>query len=146
MFELNAFQSGGNAGGSSLFQRLEYWKYAFHIVRENLIFGVGTGDVQRSFDEIYIREHTNLNEIYQLRAHNQYMTVFVALGIIGFLVFILFCFYPFIQSENVLFKIFWVIILLSFLTEDTLETQAGVSFAVFFYCILNSRSSKMLEN
>ena len=52
-----------------------------------------------------------------------------------------------------LFRLFMFIAMLSFFTEDTLETQAGVTFVAFFMSLflvgakdLNKRSSTSIEN
>ena len=33
------------------------------------------------------------------------------------------------------FMVFFITLLVSMITEDTIETQAGLSFYVFFYCL-----------
>lgn len=131
----------GKVNGSSLFQRIEYQKTAFSIIKNNFWFGVGTGNVQRAFDEAYSQMKTNLKDNYRHRAHNQYLTFLLTFGIFGFLwVMVAFILPYFMQSfsELRLIKISFIIIcLISFLTEDTLETQAGVSFVVFFYTLFS---------
>ncbi len=40
---------------------------------------------------------------------------------------------------------FWITAFLSMLTEDTLETQAGVSFFIFFSCLFLFLKNKELD-
>ena len=124
-----------NPTGSSLIQRIEFWKAGWNIFRQNLLLGVGTGDVQKAFDAEYIRVNSPLSKEWRLRAHNQYLTFALTFGLAGFLLFAFSLFYPFIKMKKYLdffYLPFFIILLISMLTEDTLETQAGVTFYAFF--------------
>ncbi len=140
IFEIEKYRLGWNPGGNSLTQRLEYWKTAASIARNHPWIGVGTGDVQSAFDDAYESSDSQLREKYRLRAHNQYLTLMITLGIpfallcIGMLLFFLVrC----LRSGELIYTSFIVIAALSFITEDTLETQAGVTFIAFFFVFLN---------
>lgn len=138
-FEMDLYFNGGNPSGSSVTQRFEFWKTARYIIGDHLLFGVGTGDVQLAFDQQYESMDSQLENQFRLRAHNQYLTMFVTFGLLGFVWFLLVLSYPFrnktLRSDPI-FLTFFIIGLMSFLTEDTLETQAGVTFFAFFYCLL----------
>lgn len=136
-YEIDRYQSTGQVNNFSLILRLEYWKTAIQIIRKNFVFGVGTGDVERSFISQYILSESSLDEEYRRRTHNQYLSVFVALGLIGLLLFLAYLIYPTIQLQKNLapFYCFMAIACISFLTEDTLETQAGVTFFALFYSL-----------
>ncbi len=99
------------------------------------VFGVGTGDIQDSFNKMYIDTQSKLNPEWRLRCHNQYLAIAVAFGFFGLLIFIFYLVYPAITLRKKLHYLYWpffLIVLLSFITEDTLETQSGVTFFVFF--------------
>jgi len=131
----------GWASGHSLAQRLEYWKTARSIWSENPLIGVGTGDVQDAFDAAYLKNRSRLEEPYRKRAHNQYLTMGVTFGGLGFLYFLfllLFLFYRAILTRTPVFTSFLVIVAGSFFSEDTLETQAGVTFFAFLTCLFLS--------
>lgn len=134
MFELDGYMADVNASGNSLAQRLEYWKVSAKIIRENPWFGYGTGDVADVFETHYKLSETNLEKKYQLRSHNQYLSVAIAVGIFG-LAFFLFCLlFPVgfgFKQRNYFYLICLCISLLSFFSEDTLETQDGVFFFTF---------------
>ena len=135
IWEYTKFKRGENPSGHTLSMRLEFWKTALFIIKNNLVFGVGTGDVQDSFNSAYIETNSALSPEWRLRCHNQYLAIGVAFGLIGFIVFLISLFYPILSQRTKLHYLFWpfiFIVLLSFLTEDTLETQAGVTFFVFF--------------
>ena len=135
LWEIELYRNTGEANGHSLTQRFEYWKTAYAIIKNNLWLGVGTGDVEKAFTDQYERSHSLLSARWRLRAHNQYLSIAVGMGIIGFIWFLITLIYPMYRlgmQHNYLYIAFLVIALVSFFTEDTLETQAGVTFFAFF--------------
>lgn len=148
MFEIEAYRRGNSPFGNSLTQRIEYWRIAFHIVSNNLFIGVGTGDVQDEFNNVYALNYPYIGSEYKLRAHNQFLTFALTFGILGLLVFIAYAtqtlWYKSLSSTSYLSWIFSWIILLSFLYEDTLETQSGVTFVAFFtvFFVLQKEENK----
>ncbi|WP_306640934.1 O-antigen ligase family protein [Sanyastnella coralliicola] len=141
-FEISNVMNGGNPSGNSVTQRLEFWKAGRHIIANHPILGVGTGDVKDAFATAYDEIDSSLEEPYRLRAHNQYMTFWIAFGICGVLLLLLVLFMPLgvVGSERgFLFTTFCLILALSFLTEDTLETQAGVTFFAFFAALFSGQ-------
>ena len=139
IWELYEYKNNNNAAGHSIAQRIEYLKAAKEIVKNNFLFGVGTGNVQISFDNEYNKSNSQLDTKWRLRAHNQFITFFITFGIFGFIWIVFAMFYPFIKLKgytSFLYMVFFFIAVLSFFNEDTLETQAGITFFVFFYSIL----------
>lgn len=140
ILEFEKYRFGWNPGGNSLTQRLEYWKTACSVIGKNPILGVGTGDVQLAYDVEYVDSNSQLHEKYRLRAHNQYLTLMLTLGMpfallcIGVMLYFL---YRQIKNGDLLYVSFIVIAALSFITEDTLETQAGVTFIAFFFVLMS---------
>lgn len=138
VWEYTMYKRKANPSGHSLSMRLEFWKTAIYIFKKYPIVGVGTGDVQDAFNKAYIETTSKLDLNWRLRSHNQYLAITVAFGIIGFIVFLVFLFYPLIllrKHFHYLFWIFYMIALISFFTEDTLETQAGVTFFAFYFSL-----------
>ena len=138
-WEYDNYKRTGNPSGHSAMQRIEYWKTAKEIFKANYLFGVGTGDIRKEFLNTYEKSQSLLSPKFRLRAHNQYITMAIAFGIPGLLVFLLALFLPgFLQKSysNYHFLSFFIIAALSMLNEDTLETQAGVTFFAFFFNLL----------
>jgi len=122
--------------GHTIRQRMEYWKTAFRIIQQNWLLGVGTGDVQDAFDKQYETDHSKLNKENRLRAHNSYLTSWVSFGIAGILAFlamIVLFIRANLRAKSYLAIMFMLVAAITFLFEDTLETQTGVSFFAFFY-------------
>lgn len=134
MAEMHLYFTGSNPSGSSLVQRLEFWRAGWSIFIDHWLIGTGTGDVKKAFLEKYIELNSSLDERWRLRAHNQYLTFALTFGIFGLLYFLFTFFYPVFTFKKLpaIFIVFMTITALSFINEDTLETQAGVTFVMFF--------------
>ena len=133
VFEYQTFKSGENPSGHSVFQRLEYYKAAKFIINQNLLFGVGQGNVKSSYREAYKQTSPNLDEKVQNAVHNQFLSYWIAAGIIAMLIFLLYFYFMWKQARtNEIVFAFVVIAFLSCFTEDTLTTQPGVAFFAFF--------------
>ncbi|MBL4593221.1 MAG: O-antigen ligase family protein [Flavobacteriales bacterium] len=138
IWEFDYYNQGRDYNGHSVIMRWAYWKTAYRIFKQNIFLGVGTGDVPDAFDKQYEKEKSLLLPRYRLRAHNQYITYAVTFGVLGLLILMLSLFYPFFKNKmynHYLYLAFFSIILLSMLTEDTLETQVGITFFAFFNTI-----------
>jgi O-antigen ligase len=135
IWEYNGNKRNENPSGHTLSMRLEFWETALFIIKQNPLFGVGTGDIQTSFNQAYNQTHSKLSKEWRLKCHNQYLAITVAFGFIGFIIFINYLMFPALTLRKKLHDLYWpfiLIILLSFLTEDTLESQAGLTFFGIF--------------
>lgn len=136
-----------NPNGHSLLQRLEYWKAGMHIIRGNWAAGVGYGDVQQAFDSYYTASHSPLDEDLRLHCHNQYLTSWITAGIFGLFSFLLWWlgFFRYAWKNKQYAAIcFATIAMSSFLIEDTIETQMGVTFVAFFYRLFAGRARQSI--
>lgn len=139
LFEYGLYRRFNNPNGGSLSQRLEYTRASFHIIGQHPWFGVGTGDVPQAFAQTYDEIHSPLKEEFRFRAHNQYLAIAVAFGLLGLAFFLFVLFYPWFSSKRnhtYLYAVFLTIMLLSMFPEDTLETQAGATLFAFFVSFL----------
>ena len=133
--EYDDFMNNRGVNGNSLTMRFYFWDAALQVIRQNQIFGVGTGDVQWELNKIYVKSHSPLEKEWYKRPHNQFLTIIVALGIPGLMIFLMSLFYPMIVLRKYLHLLYWpffVLTFVSFFLEDTLETQAGVTFYAVF--------------
>ena len=118
-----------------MLMRFEFWKAAVYIIKRNVWIGVGTGDAQAAFEKAYLRTDTKLTREWRLRSHNQFLAITVAFGVLGLALFVFSLIYPaFVLRKKLpgLYFAFLFIAAISFLTEDTLESQSGVSFFAYF--------------
>ncbi|MDX2171552.1 MAG: O-antigen ligase family protein [Bacteroidota bacterium] len=143
-----------NVNGHSLTMRLYFWKAAFEIIKRNPLIGIGTGDVQDELNTTYVKTNSPLSKEWHKRPHNQFITITVAFGIIGLFIFLISLIYPLVKLRKQLFVLyfpFFILLISSFILEDTLESQAGMSFYVTFntlfisFSLLNAKSIRKIN-
>lgn len=125
--------------------RLWLWKSGFEVLKDNLWFGVGIGDVDEKLNEKYVEYGLGLAQEHNYNVHNQYLDIAVKLGLVGFLVltgWIITTLLFTIKRKQFLFFYFMLILSINFFFEAMLNTIAGVSFFVFFYSLLVAISIK----
>jgi len=133
------YKQSGNPTGSTIMQRLEFWKASLALIKDNWFYGVGTGDMNIAFQQQYKKMQSKLSPDQRWRSHNQFMSICVGFGIFGLIWFLFAIFYTaFVTKrfDDYFFLIFLIIALISMLTDDTIESQMGVTFFAFFYCFL----------
>jgi O-antigen ligase len=138
IWQIDYYRNGGNPSGHSLSQRAEYYKKGWRLFKNNWLTGTGTGDIKNEFKMQFRRENALLDQIYIYLPHNQYLTFLISFGVIGFIMICCFVFIPLYRAKAImdfLFKVFLLIILVSMLGEDSLETHPGVSFFAYFYAV-----------
>lgn len=129
----------GDPSGSSVMQRIEYLKASSAVINENWLTGVGTGDLESTLYQKYDDMGTKLRKEFRYHAHNQYFAIIISFGILGFLVFVFALIYPPVKTRSFndyFFTVFFIIMAISMLSDDTLETQAGVTLFAFFFTFL----------
>lgn len=132
----------GIVQGSSFFQRFVYWQIGFTLARDHILAGVGTGDVKQKFKDAYINYPIFIAPKFRHRAHNQYITFLVTFGVFGLIYFLSFLALTVYQWwDKPLLLFFAIVAIISFLSEDTLETQAGVTFFAFFIGLFSAASA-----
>lgn len=123
--------------GFTMLQRFELWRHEARIIGDNPWFGVGTGDVD---DQLHASLSVDSSELAGTtkRGHNQYLSLIAALGFIGFAV-VLFMYLRAIPGMRLSpLMLAWLLtILISCLTEDTLDTLAGILFCTWFLSFRN---------
>jgi hypothetical protein len=138
-----------NPNGHSLLQRFEFWKTGFYIVKNNPILGVGIGDYESEYAKAYNELKSPLNEENRLGSHNQFVNVCVNVGIIGLL---LFCWFLvstgrlLLKQRSFLSFILLIVLICSFLVEDTLGTLTGMSLFSFFYGLNLKNIGSIVDN
>ena len=138
IYEYHSFKNNADPSGHTMLMRLEFWKTGWQIVKQNWFIGVGTGDVQDAYNFEYQLAHSKLQKVWWKRSHNQFLAITITFGVFGCMVFLLYLFVPgySVKNKHQLFIVFMIISIVSMLNEDTLETQAGVTFFGFFYSFL----------
>lgn len=138
-FEYDSYCRDGNVLNSSLLQRFELWKNGLAVFKAHPVFGVGTGDVADEVGKSLEQRNSQLAGS-NLRTHNQYITLLLTFGVVG-VVIIIYFFFRAIRRQKLLksamFLAYLCIVLVSFVSEDTLETEAGVVFSTLLFVLLS---------
>ena len=134
-WELEIQKYINNSPSQGLMLKPFLWKASHEIWANNKWFGSGAGDLKQEFENYYKAQNPNLNNELKLRSHNQFITIAITSGIIGLFFYLLSIVKIISLNSNLRYTpivYFFLIVLLSMFTEDTLNTQAGVTFYAFF--------------
>lgn len=128
----------------TMLQRFELWKNGWKVFLHHPILGSGTGDVVDDCHAQLEADHSPLAGTTK-HTHCQYLTYLITFGIIDFTIIIL-MFVRAIRSNRAYryfpFLATLTIFLISCITEDTLETLAGIIFCVFMLSLFYIHSPK----
>ncbi|MBP7407526.1 MAG: O-antigen ligase family protein [Flavobacteriales bacterium] len=138
LFELDLYRNKGLASGHSVTMRIEFQKAGWALAKANWLYGVGTGDTQRAFDAYYTAARSTLEPQWRLRAHNEYLTLWISFGIFGLLWSLCTWYWPAYKLgawKQPLFIAWAIAFGVSCFTDDTIETQAGATFFALYYAL-----------
>ncbi|MBC7851710.1 MAG: O-antigen ligase family protein [Chitinophagaceae bacterium] len=139
---------GRSWGGKSI--RLAIWKCSKDIITDHWLTGVGTGDVQDSLQAAYEKRKFFFASRYnRYNAHNQYVQVTIAYGIIGFLVLACALLIPLgiaVRNNDPLYALFLICFIFICITESTLELSKGVIAYSFFNALFAFTKRKKLSD
>ena len=119
--------------------RLTIWKSSLQLIRDNLLLGVGIGDVRTELTNQYLKVGEYKMAQERLNAHNQFLEVSIENGIIGLLIFLSILSLILIISladKNILLLAFLISALVFFIFETVLYRLAGVTFFSLFSFLL----------
>ena len=150
VWETDVYRKGGNPSGHSVTQRIEYYKMAFQIISENFWLGTGTGGYYESYQEKYDQNKFFQNQQFRQRSHNMFLSYWIDFGFIGLIFICTALFSPVFlerKTKSPLLLIFLLVVLLSFMNEDSLNNHDAISFFAFLYPLyLYSKYENPLES
>jgi len=135
IYSMQRFLEGSDdLGNYSDNRRLISYEAAVDLIKKHPWSGVGIGDVRSEIDLYYDANYPFVDKT-NLHPHNQYLFTAVAAGIpvaVYLLIFNLLLLLHHVRAKNLLLVAFNIILILSFLVEDTLEMQIGVIVYLLF--------------
>jgi O-antigen ligase len=147
LFDLEGLKKNKN---SSTAIRLQIYECSLNKIYEAPIFGYGVGDVQMILNECYSLKNKSLTtKIYN--SHNQFLSILLATGFIGFISFVYCIFYFLKISKNQESQALFLLILylcMNMLTENILERADGViisSFLINFFIYCKKHEPNLIE-
>ncbi len=130
------YQKGNMASGYSDMGRLISYDIATDKIKQNLLTGVGAGDMLAEMNSGYDVKYPDVPAEYRLLPHNQFLIVCLGCGIVAFALFVAWVCYPlrWVKRTRDGFFLFtvWLSLLLALLVEPMLEVQLGVFVYLFF--------------
>ena len=132
IYDFRMYQKGeGNNLSDS--ERLYSYEVGIEIFKESPLLGSGIGDLRKLCAEKYKSKfQIDLNKY----PHNQFLFILAGSGIVGILLFLIGMCYPifyFRKKQDSLFLAIWLIVLISFIVENTIERSYGISFFLLFF-------------
>lgn len=141
LFEYENYRCYHSVKDFTMLQRFELWHNGWQVFVSHPVIGVGTGDVYDSCLQQLETAGSPLAGTTK-HTHNQYLALLVAFGAVGFLLWLCKVLYAVVHQrlmQSLKFAAAFTIVAVSFLTEDTLETLAGVVFVAFFLSLLSQK-------
>ena len=136
-FSIELYRCSGDVQNSTLLQRVEYMRAAWHLVQQNWGLGVGLGNHKTAVSEQLKLEGSSMCWKERIGCHNQWLTFWLMGGIAVPVFFLIMLIYPFVEQKKKItfvYVAFFIILVGSMFTEDTLETEAGLTL----FSVMNS--------
>lgn len=119
--------------------RFIIWECALQAIKDNVVFGVGNGDMRNTMCEKYVENDYNDGLKLKLDPHNQFLATMLSGGIFSLLSLLLMLVWGFlysIKTRKCIFSFFIAIFSFNILVESMLTTISGVAFFAFFFSFL----------
>jgi O-antigen ligase len=114
--------------------RLISYQLALNVIKKNIAYGTGVGDVKEKMDAEYAQHYPQIPEANRLIPHNQFLYVLLAVGALLFCVFLFMVFTSFgygnVKSIYTIASA--AVFVLAMCVEPMLEAQFGVLVYLFF--------------
>lgn len=145
LWEIQVMIKSGYVQRHSIGQRIAFSRTAVAIIRNHVLFGVGIGDIQDAMLEEARKNRLYVDPRWEGQPHNQYLSLLLAFGIFGFVLI----FYSWIHAvllsgafRNLLFNLFWLIMLITMLVGDPIHSYFSTMFFAFFGCLFFAENHK----
>lgn len=135
---------------SSLSIRYGIYNCAINLVKSAPVFGHGVGDVQDKLNRCYQSSYrSSFYKKKKFDSHNYYLSLLLSGGIITLLSFVLMVTYNLkigLNSQDILYVGFMLLILLCCLTESLLNRVYGTVFFAFFNALFLLKNIKTVKS
>ena len=116
-------------------QRIIIWRASKKIIKENFLFGTGTGDIKDELKNQFLITNYTEGINKNFNCHNQFLQIIGTFGVIlSIPIFILFfkLFYSSIINKKIFLSFITLIFFINFMLESFLETKAGVEVFILY--------------
>jgi len=143
LYDYKMFKKGEGQNLSDS-ERLYSYQIGYEIFKDSPILGCGIGDLRKLCGEKFMSKYQMDVSKYP---HNQYLFILAGSGILGLVLFLIGMCYPifyFRKKQDSLFFAIWLIVIISFLVENTIERSYSISFFLLFF--LGSMCKMLTDN
>lgn len=141
LFEREYYVHTHAVRGFTMLQRVELWRATIDVIGRNFWFGVGTGDVDDALHARLAEMDSSLADSGK-STHNQYLAILAAFGVVGAVLLLWLFLRPLVGGKVRLspWMLAWLLtVFVSFFTEDTLDTLAGILLCTYFLAFRQQR-------
>ena len=146
LMEALSYEQHENSFWGGRGMRLLIWDCSVKVIKENPLFGVGVGDQQDVLTlcyNVYMMDEILYKGGETKNAHNIFLQIGLATGLVGICLFLASFLFPVIWSinSNSIYGFFVLFFILAGLTESYLERNVSIAFFSFFnmLCFLSFR-------
>lgn len=115
--------------------RLAMWECSWEVIKQNMLFGTGTGDGEQELLKVYAQKGFNVGLKDKFNSHNMYLQYWLSNGLIAlgiYLLLLLFLIKKAVRSRNSIFIVFVLFFAAFSVTESTMLVQKGIVFFAVF--------------
>lgn len=116
--------------------RLIHWTCANRVIKDNVVWGVGTGDPQHQMNTCY--KASGKLELLEYNSHNQFLDSWMRMGILGLVLVCLILFisyYKSVRRGDFMFVFFFLSFLMVAFVENIFQVQRGIVLFCFLSII-----------
>lgn len=116
--------------------RLARWHVVTGLIQKKPLVGYGSGSETGLLQDAFYTHKLYNSYLNKLNSHNEYLSLLLKSGIIGFLVYVSVLIWGFKRSfkrHDLLFFTFMLLIAIVSLAENLLDVDKGIFFYAFFY-------------
>ncbi|MHB8208901.1 O-antigen ligase family protein [Mucilaginibacter sp.] len=120
--------------------RLARWKVVTELIKKKPIIGYGTGSEMGLLQNAFYTHKLYNSYLSKLNAHNEYLSLLVKSGIIGFFIYAATLIWGFnisFKQKDLLFFTFILLIAIVSLSENVLDVDKGIFFYSFFFAFFS---------
>jgi O-antigen ligase len=147
-YDIGEYFSGKNVQGKSDAGRLMSQEMGWNVLKNNILIGVGMGDVEDEVKKQYAVLHPEIDYSQRFEPHNQFLFTAVGVGVLGAIFLIIALMLIFFQHKNYrkwIVSCVFIILLSSFISETTLEIQIGTTLFLFLILLLHYQFKNLNE-
>ena len=132
IYDYKMYQKGEGENLSDS-ERLYSYAVGIEIFNESPLLGSGIGDLRKLCRDKFKAKYQMDVDKYP---HNQFIFILAGSGLLGMVLFLIGMCYPifyFRKKQDSLFFAIWLIVIISFLVENTIERSYSISFFLLFF-------------